>query len=89
MEEKKNTDHAPAIGDEELDNVSGGLVPIDSATWYAHGNAKDKCTCWVCKTEYWYAPGKNINDPNDPMRHFCCDEHKRVWDSTHEKGNWR
>ena len=56
------------LNPDELEQVGGGLNGLE---YFAHGNSKIICTCWSCGKTYEYAPGLNLNDPNDPWRHYC------------------
>ena len=85
MSEKNNTNPHPEMKDEELDKVAGG-TPVRHP-----GDQKMLCKCWVCETKYWYAPGLNLGNLDDPWRHFCSPECKQKYDNRYigQPGNPR
>lgn len=87
MSEKNNTNPHPEMKDEELDKVvAGGTPPVRHP-----GDQKILCKCWVCETEYWYAPGLNLGNLDDPWRHFCSPACKQKYDNRYigQPGNPR
>ena len=80
MENKKNANQTPEVGDEALDQVAGGMPLPDTAHHMAMGNFSYICKCWWCGREYSYAPGLNQNVPNNPWWHFCSAEHKLAYE---------
>ena len=80
MEEKKNVNQTRELKEEDLDNVAGGMMPIDYATWAANGNETSIKKCWWCNKEYQYAPKDQWGNTDDPWSHFCCAEHRRLYE---------
>ena len=85
MEEKKN-DQVPEVRDEALDTVSGGSEFETKGYYNANGNMHSLQTCWQCGTEFWYAPGVNARNLNDPWKHFCSPECKQEYEANHMQG---
>ena len=80
MKEKKNVNQTCELKEEDLDNVAGGMWHIDYATWAANGNETSIEKCWWCNQNFQYAPKDQAFNVNDPWRHFCCAEHRRLYE---------
>ena len=83
MEEKKNILPNGEVKDEALDAVAGGSGELESrASYYAHGDMGQWQTCWQCGHDFWYVPGANLRNLNDPWRHFCSKECKQKYEAS-------
>ena len=85
-EKKKNVNRTTELNGEELDKVAGGSELESKAYYNAYGSTHSLQTCWQCGTEFWYAPGVNARNLNDPWKHFCSPKCKQRYEANHMQG---
>ena len=72
MDNEKNADQSRELGDEEMEQVAGGLPDYHRVEWAVYGSEKKTRRCSQCGKEFTNAPGLTwVYDPTYSQYYFC------------------